>query len=222
MVTAIVVGGGASTRMGFDKVWADLRGRPLLAWPLLTLANCELVDQIILVIADQTQARARTLMSEMGIQAAVVAGGARRRDSVFAGLQVAQGNWVLIHDAARPLLASDLIVRGIEAAKETGAAIAAVPETNTVKRVRGYQVEETLDRSTVWAAQTPQVFRRDLLVDAYRRADFDATDDAALVEAMGVTVKVYEGSYANIKVTTPIDLQLAAILLSQGAGAPAP
>ena len=219
-VTGILVAGGSSVRMGFDKVWVDLCGRPLLAWPLLAFSECKAVNEVVLVVATDAHERASELLVQLGVEARVVTGGPRRRDSVFAGLQSATGEWVAVHDVARPLVSADLILRGLEAARETGAAIAAVPETNTVKQVRGDLVDSTLDRAAIWAAQTPQVFRRDLLLEAHRRSQDDATDDAALVEAMGGAVKVYEGAYANIKVTHPLDLKVAAFLLSQRRGPP--
>lgn len=214
--SAIIVAGGASTRMGFDKVWADLCGRPLLAWSLLAFGRCQAVDELILVVAAASVERGEGLAAELGLAARVVAGGPRRRDSVRNGLELADGDWVLVHDAARPLVQADLIERGLAAARETGGAIAALPEPNTLKHVEGGKIVETLDRSHVWIAQTPQVFRRDLLLEAHRRSDEDATDDAALVEALGVPVRVYEGAHANIKVTTPVDLQFAALLAGKG------
>jgi 2-C-methyl-D-erythritol 4-phosphate cytidylyltransferase len=200
--------------MGFDKLWADLNGRPVLAWSLNAFARCPRVSALVVVVAPAAREQTVGLLERMGVKADVVEGGLRRRDSVRAGLEVASTEWVVVHDAARPALTPDLIEEGLEAAKETGAAIAAVRETNTVKRVVEGRVEATLDRASLWSAQTPQVFRRELLLEGHRRSDLEATDDAALVEMLGVTVKVYEGAYANIKVTTPVDLQLAALLLA--------
>ena len=217
-VAGVIVAGGSSTRMGFDKLWADLAGKPLVAWSLLAFSECEAIDQLVLVASSDNLVKAEELVRDLAIEAEVVLGGAARRDSVLAGLELTEGRWVVIHDAARPLVESDLIVRGLEAARETGAAIAGMPETSTIKRVQGGEIIETLDREALWAAQTPQVFRRELLLEAHRRAGGPATDDAVLVEALGVKVRVYEGAYANIKVTTPVDLQLAALLLSARRG----
>jgi 2-C-methyl-D-erythritol 4-phosphate cytidylyltransferase len=217
-VTGVIVAGGSSTRMGFDKLWVDLAGKPLVAWSMLAFSECDAIDRLIVVASADCLLKAEDLLRDLAVEATVVQGGAARRDSVLAGLESTEGKWVVIHDAARPLVEPDLIVRGLEAARETGAAIAGVPETSTIKRVRGGEVLETLDRDALWAAQTPQVFRRELLLEAHRRAGGPATDDAVLVEALGVRVRVYEGGYANIKVTTPVDLQLAALLLSARRG----
>jgi 2-C-methyl-D-erythritol 4-phosphate cytidylyltransferase len=201
--------------MGFDKLWADLCGRPLLAWPLETLGRCAAVNQLVVVTTRDQREALGELISGLGIDAEVVLGGERRRDSVLAGLHAVGGDWVAVHDAARPLVTGSLVTAGFDAAAATGAAIAAVRVTDTVKDVEGGTVVRTLERARLWAAQTPQVFRRELLFSAHERSDQDATDDAALVEALGTAVQVYEGAYANIKVTTPSDLQLAAALLSQ-------
>ena len=123
-------------------------------------------------------------------------------------------DWVVVHDGARPLVTAELIERGIDAARETGASCCAVPVADTVKESDdGTHVTRTLDRSRLWLAQTPQVFRYDLLVEAHERAQDEATDDAALVEALGVKVRLYEGSPRNIKVTTQEDLALVEALL---------
>jgi 2-C-methyl-D-erythritol 4-phosphate cytidylyltransferase len=166
------------------------------------------VDRLIVVIGG-AQERWGLLLEQLGVEAALVAGGARRLDSVRAGLEAAEGaEWVVIHDAARPLVTDALIVEGLRAARETGAAIAAVPVIDTIKEVEEGVVRSTPPRDRLWAAQTPQVFRRSLLVEAERAASADVTDDAALVEALGVVVKVYPGSYGNIKVTTAVDVDL--------------
>jgi 2-C-methyl-D-erythritol 4-phosphate cytidylyltransferase len=123
--------------------------------------------------------------------------------------------WVMIHDGARPFVTPELIERGLEAASATGAAIAAVPVVDTIKMVEGERIVSTPDRQILWAAQTPQVFRASLLREAHLQSTADATDDAALVEAMGVEVRVFTGAYGNIKVTTAVDLQLANLLAQQ-------
>ncbi len=140
------------------------------------------------------------------------AGCQRHQDSVAAGLaEIEQCDWVIIHDGARPFVTPDLIERGLEAAKETGAAIAAVPVTDTIKIAgKDFIIKETPSRKYLWSAQTPQIFRFDIMKEAYRskpRGEF--TDDAALVERVGYKVKIYKGSYDNIKITTPNDLILA-------------
>jgi 2-C-methyl-D-erythritol 4-phosphate cytidylyltransferase len=149
----------------------------------------------------------------------VVPGGARRQDSVRNGLDaLGPCDWVAVHDAARPFATRDLLLRTLDAAQPTGAAVAAVPVKDTIKRVRDGAVLQTLPRAELWAVQTPQVFRADLLARAHHATD-DATDDAALVERLGIQVRVAQGAYDNIKITTPDDLALAAWLLDQRAGA---
>ena len=144
----------------------------------------------------------------------VCPGGERRQDSVVAGLShLSHCDWVVIHDGARPLVTLDLIDRGLEAATETGAAVAAVPVTDTIK-VAGDDgfVQGTPPRRNLWAVQTPQVFRFDIIAEAYRQTKYEVTDDARLVEQLGYRVKLYMGSYDNIKVTTTNDLALAELV----------
>lgn len=199
--------------MGQDKLWADLGGRPLLAWSLQAFASAGLIDALVVVVGLGSERRSARLLDEMGINARAVVGGDRRRDSVQAGLAAApDAEWVVIHDGARPFVTGALIAGVLEAAQETGAAIAAVPVTDTVKMVADGAIVATQDRLGLWAAQTPQVFRRSLLMDAHDRITSDATDDAALVEAIGGTVRVYPGAYGNMKVTFPEDLTLARVL----------
>jgi 2-C-methyl-D-erythritol 4-phosphate cytidylyltransferase len=148
---------------------------------------------------------------------AVCPGGPRRRDSVRLGLEaLGECRWVVVHDGARPLVTAALIEAGLAAAAETGAAIAAVPLADTLKDVaEDGLIRRTLDRRNLWAAQTPQVFDYDLLREAHRLAEGDATDDAALVEALGRRVKVFPGSPRNLKVTTAADLALAQALAAK-------
>jgi 2-C-methyl-D-erythritol 4-phosphate cytidylyltransferase len=147
----------------------------------------------------------------------VVVGGKRRQDSVAEGLKrVKDAEWVVIHDGARPLVTIDLIERGLAAAKATGAAVAAVPVKDTIKTVKKDEiVSQTLLRQNLRAVQTPQVFRLDIIQKAYKDAAGDVTDDAALAEKAGYKVKLYMGSYDNIKITTPDDLAVAEALVKK-------
>jgi 2-C-methyl-D-erythritol 4-phosphate cytidylyltransferase len=156
------------------------------------------------------------LLQATGVPARITIGGAQRQDSVRAGLAAAgEADWVVIHDAARPLVTADLIARGLAAARVSGAAIAAMPVVDTIKVVEASRIVATPPRATLWQAQTPQVFRRTLLLNAHAAAaSSGATDDAALVEAYGSTVHVYEGSYRNVKITTDVDLVVARALLA--------
>jgi 2-C-methyl-D-erythritol 4-phosphate cytidylyltransferase len=220
-VGAIIAAAGRSERMGGgDKLFALVGGEPLLAHTLSAFQVCRGVGRVVLVLSPENMERGRELVAEAGFNkvAAVRQGGERRQDSVRNGLEaLASCQWVVVHDGARPLVTAELIERGLEAAKETGAAIAALPIGDTVKEVEPLGViRRTLSRGQLWAAQTPQVFRYDILREAHQRAQGEATDDAALVEKLGYQVKVFEGSPRNIKVTTATDLAVVEALLAQG------
>ena len=201
---------------GVDKVFTLLGGKPILARVIDAFQACHSVHQVVIVVSKQNVERCRQLVAEQGWSKVteVCPGGRRRQDSVAAGLsQLNNCNWVVIHDGARPLLTVDLIEQGLAEAKETGAAVAAVPVTDTIKVAGDNRiVHQTPPRQNLWAIQTPQVFRFDIIAEAYRQAKGDVTDDASLVEQLGYKVKLYMGSYDNIKVTTPDDLILAEVL----------
>jgi 2-C-methyl-D-erythritol 4-phosphate cytidylyltransferase len=175
------------------------------------------VEQIVIVLKETNREQGQRLVEEGGFAkvVAVCPGGKRRQDSVVAGLKRLEGcQWVVIHDGARPCLSPDLIEKGLREAQQSGAAIAAVPAKETIKIVEADgTIQHTPRRDSLWVAQTPQIFRFDIIREAYRQAKGEATDDASLVEALGYKVKVYIGSYDNIKVTTPEDLALAEIIL---------
>ncbi|MFC2025108.1 2-C-methyl-D-erythritol 4-phosphate cytidylyltransferase [Chloroflexota bacterium] len=217
-VGAVIAAGGSSQRMGgIDKVLATLGGEPLLVQATRAFQKSRLVNQIVVVVSAGKEKKCRQLVAgkEWSKVSNVCLGGERRQDSVAVGLaRLKQCDWVIIHDAARPLVTVDLIERGLEAAKETGAAVAAVPVTDTIK-VAGDDrlVRETPPRHNLWAVQTPQVFRFDIIDEAYHQTKSEVTDDATLVEQLGYKVKLYMGSHDNIKVTTPDDLALAEWLL---------
>ena len=215
-VGVVIAAGGSSQRMGEDKLFASLGGKPLLTRTTRPFQECRLVDQIVVVVGGEREERCRRLVTgkEWSKVTDVCLGGERRQDSVAAGLKrLDKCDWVVIHDGARPLLTVDLIERGLEVAKETGAAVAAIPVKDTIK-VAGEDriVHQTPPRQNLWAIQTPQVFSVGIITEAYSRANDEVTDDASLVERLGYKVKLYMGSYDNIKVTTPDDLALAEIL----------
>lgn len=218
-VGALIVAAGASRRMeGLDKIAAPLLGRPLISYSLEALASHPLVNEVVLVLAPEKVEWGRGLVRDGGWERvqAVCAGGSRRQDSVARGLeQLSPCAWVLVHDGARPCLDGELILRGLEAARETGAAVLALPVADTLKRAGADGlVVETLPRDGLWAVQTPQVFRRELLEEAHLRVKETVTDDAAMVECLGHDVRLAQGSPANLKVTTVEDLALAEAILS--------
>lgn len=217
---AIIVAAGSGTRMGgIDKLFAPLAGRPVLAHTLRAFEDCPAVGRAVLVMSAGDLDRGRDLVRARGFRkvAAVCAGGVRRQDSVRLGLEaLGPCGYVAVHDGGRPLVAPDLIARGLEAARETGAAVPTVPLADTIKEAApDGTVLRTLDRSRLHAVQTPQVFRYDLLARAHRGVTSDVTDDAAMLEALSLPVKLFPGDRRNLKITTPEDLDLAAALMAQ-------
>ena len=209
---------------GRDKLWAPIAGtngrlRPLLAYSLAVFQASSSIERIVLVTNQATLDQARALVREERLDhvCAVVPGGATRQDSVRAGLEaLGDCTWVVVHDGARPLVTEELIERGLDAAKETGAACCALPVPDTVKESDADgRIVRTIDRSRLWLAQTPQVFRHDLLMQAHRQSNERTTDDAALLEARGIDVRLYHGSPRNVKVTTPEDLAVVKALLAE-------
>jgi 2-C-methyl-D-erythritol 4-phosphate cytidylyltransferase len=205
----VMVAAGASTRMGFSKLWADVCGRPLIAHAIDT-ARAAAPTELVVVVGSDRLGDARALAPE----AHVIQGGARRRDSVAAGLAASRSPWLAIHDAARAFAPPELFARGLHAAQPTGAAVPVVPLNDTIKRVDAGRVVATPPRAEHVVVQTPQVFRRDLLERALTLSDADVTDEAALVELLGVSVAVFDGDERAFKVTTPLDFALARTVLS--------
>lgn len=220
---AIVVAAGASTRMrGAHKLWADLGGAPLLARTLQVFERCPQVARVVVVASAgyAEDVRALCVDSGLGKVEAVCLGGADRQESVLLGLRaLGPCALVAVHDAARPLVTPELIARGLEAARRWGSALCAVPAKSTFKLVDAEgRVVSTPPRESLREAQTPQVFRYAALLEAHERAareDRVYTDDAALMEAAGHEIRVYEGAYSNLKVTTPEDLPLVRALYAQ-------
>ena len=205
----VLVAAGASTRMGFPKLWVEVCGQPLLARAIAAARAADPSELVVVVSDDRLRPTA-----ELAPDARVVPGGPRRRDSVAAGLAASQAPWLAIHDAARALAPPELFRRGLEAAQQTGAAVPGLPLKDTIKRVTDSLVIETPARAEHVAVQTPQVFRRDLLEQALDLSNEDVTDEAALVERLGVRVAVFAGDERAFKVTTPLDLALARTLLT--------
>ncbi len=228
-VTAIVPAAGLGRRAGGDvpKQFLLLRGIPILTRTLLSLTRSDVVTTLILVVPPGAEEWCqRHVLSPYAIPPIIqtIPGGAERQDSVFRGLErvTAETQLVVIHDAVRPFVSSDLLRRTIEAAEQFGGAVAAVPAVETVKVVESGFIQETPSRDRLWIAQTPQAFHRDLVQEAYRRAaaeGFRATDDAMLVERLGVPIRVVSSYPENIKITTAEDLQRAEHILGRWEGA---
>lgn len=224
-VVAVIPAGGTGKRMGsaVPKQFLMLGDRPLILHALLIFERAPTVAEVILVVPRDERDRAlREVVERYGLKKVrkVVAGGATRQESVYHGLGETGEDTeiVVVHDAVRPFVTEDMIERSIEAARQDGGAIVAVPMKDTPKQAGpDGKIQRTLDRSGLWLAQTPQTFRRGILIEAYRKAEIDglhATDDAALVERMGHPVGIVPGSWENIKITTSEDLVIAEAILA--------
>jgi 2-C-methyl-D-erythritol 4-phosphate cytidylyltransferase len=222
-VWVVVPAGGRGVRMGRKKQDIRVGTRPLLRWTLDVLeATGEVEGVVVAVPAEDVQAWRRRLRACRKVRA-VVAGGTERQESVARGLAAvpSRAPWILVHDGARPCITPELVRRVVEAARTHGAAIAALPVAETLKRGAEGWVKETVPRDGLWAIQTPQGFRAELLREAHRRATADGilgTDDAALVERLGAPVRLVPGLPGNVKITRPEDLPLARRLLAQPGG----
>lgn len=225
-VWAVIVAGGSSRRMGFNKLTAELEGRPVLAWSVSAFNNCQAVDALVLVCAASARAELEKITRAAAPTKlkAVVEGGAHRHLSVAEGLEAvaADAAMIAVHDAARPLVDAAMIERCLETARNTGAAACARRVNDTLKRVNdeGFIVE-SVDRANLWAVETPQIFRAELLRHAY--AEVIATggyvsDETSAVQAAGAPVALVDTPEWNGKITYPADLALARVVLS-GRGA---
>lgn len=223
MVTAIIVAAGKSERMGTgaDKAFLNLGPRPVVAWSLLAFEKCPEIDRIVLVVRKEQLVAAKAVAKMFGIAKllAVVAGGAKRQDSVMNGLKSLDidTRLVVIHDGARPCVTSETISETVKQARRAGAVVVGRRIWDTVKFVeKGTTVTRTEDRSKLWAVQTPQAFDVKLLKRAYANVvekKIDVTDDASAVELLGETVKIFECEKPNLKITTVEDLRLAAAIV---------
>lgn len=223
---ALITAAGTGTRMGTEipKQYLDLNGLPVLVRTLLAFETHPLIDWIVLTVppGDEALCRSRLLTPfKLGKVRAVVEGGSTRQSSVLHGLETAaDSDIVAIHDGVRPLVSHETISATIKAAQTSGAAVACVPVSDTVKKRRGTCLE-TISRKDLWLAHTPQTFRTSLILEAHRQAardGVDGTDDCSLVEMMGHPIVVVEDSRENIKITTPEDLDLAQLLLKARSG----
>jgi 2-C-methyl-D-erythritol 4-phosphate cytidylyltransferase len=213
---------GSSARFGGrDKLFAELGGRPVLAWSLAAFEATQGLSRLVVVTSDANLGGVLELAAEWAPRTCyeVVLGGARRRDSVEAGLRQCTSRYVAVHDGARPLVTNEQIEATLAAAEGQPGAILAVKVTDTVKEVSGDTIVGHPDRARLWAAQTPQVVLRQAWLDAARMSDNDETDDAAMLSRLGLECVVVEGSAENLKITRPVDLLVAEeILKARGPG----
>ena len=223
MVTAIVLAAGRSTRMGSgpNKQFIELLGKPIIWYSLTAFELCGAVDAVILVRRPDYAQEAEQIIREFGFHkvVAVTDGGAERQNSVWNGLEKCDPatEIVAVHDGARPLVTAALIQSTIASARSFGTGIAATKVVDTIKEVNDDKtVVRTVDRTKLWAVQTPQTVRYALLKDAYTKIFADkalVTDEAAAVESLGQKVHLVETSFLNLKITTPSDLAMAEALL---------
>ncbi len=215
---AVLVAAGSGERFGRDKQMAELRGKPVFVHALSVLEASPYIFAIATIFSENNIEAAREIIHMEGFQKvqAVLCGGTRRQDSVRVGLEAltqTQGSLdtILIHDGARPFIDEAMIKRGVEAAMNIGAAIAAVPARDTIKIARpaGDTVDTTPDRLRMFVAQTPQVFKTELICRTHAEVTEDVTDDAQMVERLGRQVALFRGSDYNIKITTPEDMTIA-------------
>jgi 2-C-methyl-D-erythritol 4-phosphate cytidylyltransferase len=220
-VVAIVASAGLGRRLNkkIAKPLVILNGKPILIHTLKNLSKSGIIDEIIVAVDKNYLEIFRKKIKQFGLNKVkkVIAGGKTRGQSVFNGLKAASrgADIILIHDGARPFIKPEFIKKLVNQAKKSGAAILAVPAKATIKRIdpKRLDVVATLNRDILWEAQTPQAFKKDLILSAYKKLNtLNFTDDAALVERLGKKVKVVLGSYDNIKITTPEDLVFAEVI----------
>ena len=220
--TGIIVAAGSATRMqGIDKIMADLQGKPVIVHTMERFQNAPCIDEMVIVARPDRVEKMEKLVEQYGISKVrrVVPGGSSRMESVEAGLSAASKDTVLVavQDGARPLVTEEIIKKAVDKALSYHAAAPAVPVKDTVKVIGpDGRVERTPERETLRAVQTPQVFDRDLLVAAWHRAKkekMNYTDDCGAMEGLGIHVYLTEGSEENIKITTPLDLKVAELIL---------
>lgn len=222
MLSAIIVAAGTSRRMGFDKLFAPLLGKPVLAHTLDAFEEATCVDEMILVGQAARLSELRELVRSSGFKKVrqIIAGGERRQDSVLAGLDVVapMAHYVAVHDAARPLITAATITHIFDLACQHGAASLAEPVTDTLKQAGHDQiVSGGIDRAGLYAMQTPQVFSRDLLIKAYAAvaaSQISVTDEVSAVQHLGRKVLLVPNDQFNPKITFPRDLRLAEALLN--------
>jgi 2-C-methyl-D-erythritol 4-phosphate cytidylyltransferase len=217
-IGVVIVAAGSSQRMnGKDKILAQVGGKPVIMHALTPFLKYPAIERIVIVLNRKNLNSVKDILKKYKLDKRVVIclGGKRRQDSVLAGLKkLGPCDWVIIQDGARPNISINLIECGLEAVQDTGAAIAAMPVSDTIKLADADMfVRWTMPRENLWQIQTPQVFYYDTLMQAFSCNDQDVTDEASLIELAGGTVKLFMGAYDNIKITTPEDLVVARTLI---------
>lgn len=223
-ISVIVAAAGMSNRMGskINKQFISINNKPILAYTLEKFENCRYIDEIVVVAKEEEIDYCRKEIVRrynFNKVSKIVRGGKERQDSVYNGILALneKTDIVLSHDGARPFVKLESIIEGIKGATEYGACVIGVPVKDTIKSIRDSQtIDKTPKRDMLWAAQTPQCFKKDILIEGYIKAmesGFVGTDDSSFVERLGVDVKMIMGSYENIKITTPEDLVLAEAFL---------
>ena len=225
-IVALILAAGRGKRMGTakNKSYLLLAGKPIVYHTLFEFERSPLIDEIVLIVGNDEVEHARSSIVDafqFTKVSTIVVGGLKRQDSVLAGLRAIKGDSevVMVHDGVRPFISQALLQKAVDATRDSGATVVAVPVKDTIKVVsQKKEVLHTLDRKTLWAVQTPQTFNHDLLKRAHEKAKQDGfygTDDASLVERMGVKVRVVDGCYENIKITTPEDLVIGETILKK-------
>jgi 2-C-methyl-D-erythritol 4-phosphate cytidylyltransferase len=221
--SAIIVAAGSGVRLGSSvpKAFVKIAGRTMLSYSLATIGKINSIEELVITVPKgfENAARAEVAAAGLSIPVKITVGGIERQDSVRIALELtsAESDLVIVHDAARPLATPEIFDACLSAASRAGAAIAAIPVSDTLKRVSDNTITATIARAGLWQAQTPQAFRRAVLVSAHQRAVREkivATDDADLVERTSARVQVVEASTTNIKITTPADLAIVEAIIA--------
>lgn len=215
--SGILLAAGRGERFRQDKALVNLQGVPVVLYSVRAFLEAGVVEELVVVVRSGLESQMAAILKGIDFPVRLVVGGQRRRDSSLAGVEAAQEEFVLIHDAARPLVSADLIQRVLTTARHYGAAVPVVPVVDTLRHVKnGFLRPETIPRTGLVALQTPQGFRRDLLLSALQQCSEDLPDDAAALLLQGVPVATVPGDPRNLKLTYPEDLLLASALLQTG------
>ena len=216
--SAIILGAGSGDRMGrIDKILTEISRLPAILHSVNTFLEVGVFQTIIVLASTDNISQLKHLMSGPEyVSVHVVLGGEKRQNSVKIGLdQIKSSDYVMIHDGARPCVSTALIKRAVVASKTAEAAIPVVPITDTVKLLNGSTVMSTMDRTTLFASQTPQVFRYKIIAELHLKLTSDVTDDASIIEIDGGSVSTFDGDPENIKMTNPLDIEIAEIILNR-------